>query len=196
MGINKSIGNELKNNNLFCIAAFFALVAGVVFGSVYLTKTASASGEGIQAYLESFINSGAETDRFMVFKKAFRENLISLAVVFVSGFFKFGLVFTAASVIRRGFIMGFTTASFIKYYGAKGLLAMSATMPSVLIMLPAFLIFAAVSACVSMTENRRRLIGGYIIFTLFILAVFAAAALSEGYLTTSFMKLIFSNTGQ
>lgn len=194
--MNNLTKNSLRNNDILCIAAFFALVAGVICGSIYLTRTVASSGEGIQKYLESFVTSGTEPDRFAVFKKAFRENLISLAIVFAAGFFKFGCIFTAAAIVRRGFIMGFTTASFIKYYGAKGLLAMAATMPSILIMLPAFLIFAAVSAGFSLSDNKRRLLGFYIFFTIFILAVFAAAALSEGYLTTSFMKLIFSNMAQ
>lgn len=196
MGISKSMRNKLKNNELFCIAAFFVLVTGVILGSVYLTKAAINSGEGIRSYLEGFVSTGAETDKFMVFKKAVKENAISLAVVFVAGFFRLGIVFTAAAVIRRGFIMGFTTASFIKYYGAKGLLAMAATMPSVLLVMPAFLIFAAVSASFSMTDNKKNSLGFYILFTVFILAVFCAAALSEGYLTTSFMQWIFPQNTQ
>ncbi len=189
MSINKPIGN--KNNDFFCIAAFFALVAGVIAGSVYLTKTAVSSGEGLRAYLEGFAATGAEADKFMVFKKAARESFITLAVVFASGFFKFGIVFTAAAVVRRGFIIGFTTASFVKYYGAKGFLAMAATMPSVLIAVPAFLIFAAVSAGFSVTENKKSMLGFYILFSFLILAVFLVSALSEGYITTSFMGLIF-----
>lgn len=189
MAINKPIGN--KNNDFFCIAAFFALVAGVIAGSVYLTKIAVSSGEGIRAYLEGFTATGAEADKFMVFKRAARESFITLAVVFAAGFFKFGIVFTAAAVVRRGFIIGFTTASFVKYYGAKGFLAMAATMPSVLVAVPAFLIFAAVSAGVSMTENKKSMLGFYILFSFLILAVFLVSALSEGYITTSFMGLIF-----
>lgn len=191
MGTNKLMKHNLKNNDFFCIAAFFALVTGVIAGSVYLTKTALNSGEGIRTYLESFVSTGAQTDKFLVFKKAASESLITLAAVFAAGFFKFGVVFTAAAVIRRGFIMGFTTASFIKYYGAKGLLAMTATMPSVLLSLPAFLIFAAVSAGFSMTENKKSMLGFYILFSFLIFAVFLVSALSEGYITTSFMGLIF-----
>lgn len=183
--------DRLKNSDFFCIAAFFALTAGIIAGSVYLTKAAVSSGEGIKAYLENFVSTGFQADKFDVFKKAVSENAAALAVVFIAGFFRFGVVLTAAAVIRRGFIIGFTTASFIKYYGAKGLLAMSTTMPSVIIMLPAFLIFASVSAGFSMMENRKNSVIFYLLFTIVILAVFLAAAASEGYITTSFMGLIF-----
>lgn len=191
MGVNRLIKNDLKSNDFFCIAAFFALAAGIIAGSVYLTKTAVSSGEGIKAYLGNFVSTGAEADKFAVFKKAVSENAAMLAVVFISGFFRFGILFTAAAIVRRGFIIGFTTASFIKYYGAKGLLAMSATMPSAIIMLPAFLIFASVSAGFSMMENKRNSVVFYVLFTIVILVVFLAAAASEGYITTSFMNLIF-----
>lgn len=190
MGINQSVKNNLTHSRIFFILSFSVLVIGVVFGSVYLAHTAAVNG-GIHEYLENFISSAAETDRFLIFKNAFRSNLISLAVIFAAGFFKFGIALTAASVIRRGFIMGFTTASFIKYYGAKGFLAMSATMPSALIMLAALLFFAAVSAGFSLSANKRSLAGIYVFSALFTLAVFAAAALCEGYLTTSFMGAIF-----
>lgn len=183
--------DRLKNSDFFCIAAFFALLTGIVIGSVYLTKTALSSGEGIKEYLGSFVSTGAETDKFDVFKKAVTENAIMLALVFVAGFFRLGIVLTAAVIVRRGFIIGFTTASFIKYYGAKGLLAMSATMPSVIILLPAFLIFSSVSVGFSMMENKRGSVVFYVLFTAAVFAVFLAAAASEGYITTSFMSMIF-----
>lgn len=186
--------DRLKNSDFFCIAAFFALLTGIVIGSVYLTKTAVSSGEGIQAYLESFVASGADMDKLAVFKKAITENAVMLAIVFAAGFFRFGIFFTAAVIIRRGFIMGFTTASFIKYYGVKGFLAMASTMPSVILLIPVFLIFAAVSAGFSMTENKKSMLMFYIMFALFVFALFCASALSEGYITTSFLGLIFPNT--
>lgn len=193
MEINNLMKRELKNSDLLFVASFFILVSGVILGSVYLSKLGTDSGEGIKSYLDSFIQTGAERDCFSVFKRALKENLISLAVVFAAGFFRFGIIFTGAAVIRRGFIIGFTASSFIKFYGFKGLLIMSATMPSVLIIIPAFLIFAAVSAkfSVSKEKNQKKFIISYIFFTFFIFSIFCAAALSEGYLTTTFMKLIF-----
>ena len=40
------------------------------------------------------------------------------------GFLRFGFIVTGAIIVRKGFIIGFTTASFIKFYGAKGMLVM------------------------------------------------------------------------
>lgn len=193
MEINKLMKKEVKSSDFLVIISFFILAAGVILGSLYLSKIGADYGDGIKVYLDGFIQSGAERDCFAVFKKALKENLLSLAVVFAAGFFRFGMIFTAASVIRRGFVIGFTASSFIKFYGLKGLLIMSATMPSVLIIVPAFLIFAAVSAkfSVSKEKNQKKFIISYIFFTFFIFTIFCAAALSEGYLTTTFMKWIF-----
>ena len=42
----------------------------------------------------------------------------------------------------KGFIIGFTTASFIKFYGAKGMLVMLSTMPTILMAtIPTLLLF-------------------------------------------------------
>lgn len=184
------INRQLRNSDYLYIAAFFVLIAGVVLGSVYLAKMGDDSGESVRGYLESFVQSVAERDCISVFKRALKENMILTAVIFVSGFFRFGAAFTAAAVVRKGFVTGFTSASFIKYYGWKGLLAMSATMPSVIVILPAMLFFAAVSVSFSFSKERRqkKQIILYIACAGLVLLTFLIASLAEGYLTTNLMK--------
>ena len=68
-----------------------------------------------------------------------------VGIVFLMGFLRFGFIVTGAIIVRKGFIIGFTTASFIKFYGAKGMLVMLSTMPTILITIPTLLLFSAVS---------------------------------------------------
>lgn len=193
MIIGNSIKREMRNSDFFFAAAFFILAAGVISGSIYLLKTADVSGEGIKSYLETFMKSGIEKNKLDVCKCAFKENLIIFLIIFISGFFRFGIVFSAAAVIRKGFVIGFTVSSFIKFYGLNGLLIMSATMPSLLIIIPALLIFLAISVNFSLSKekNQKNFIFSYIFFGIFIFTIFCAAAFSEGYLTTTFMKWSF-----
>ncbi len=186
---------ELKNSDLLFVASFFVLTLGVILGSVYLAY--SSSFDGIKSYLDGFIHSTSEQERFSVFKNSLRGNTIEFLIVFIAGFFKFGAAVSAAAVIRRGFIIGFTVSSFVKVYGLKGLLVMSATMPVTLVIIPAFLIFSAVSVnfSVSKEKNQKNFLISYIFFGFFILTIFCIASLGEGYLTTTFMKWVLPKIG-
>lgn len=194
-GVSGIIRKEFKNSDLLFIAAFAVLVLGVILGSVYLAY--ASSYDGIKSYLDGFLQSCGDNACFSVFKKSLRGNLAEFLFVFIAGFFKFGALFSAAAVIRRGFIIGFTVSSFVKLYGMKGLLFMSSTMPVTLIIIPAFLIFAAVSVnfSVSKEKNQKKFLISYIFFGIFIFTIFCIASLGEGYVTTTFMKWILPKIG-
>ena len=99
---------------------------------------------------------------------------------------------SAAVIARKGFIVGFTAASFMKCYGGMGILIMAAQLPALLAAVPAFLFYSAVSAGFALGRKEgNSSFGAYILFTVIILAVFCAAAAAEGYLTTAIMKFLF-----
>lgn len=185
---------EIKTGNrggkgMYMLMMFF-LAAGIIAGSVYMVKSGDGMGDGIRSYLENFFASFAENhNNAAVFKNSLASNLITAAIIFVMGFFRLGCIGTAALLLRKGFIVGFTSASFIKCYGAKGILVMLSTMPAVLITLPAMMAFAAVSIRFSLRENKKqkKLIFSYIFFLFLIISIFCAASLADGYLTTTFM---------
>lgn len=167
------------------------LAAGVAAGSVYLMRGWSDMGEGVKGYLGSYFGAAAGNKNGMaVFKTSLTSNLITLAVIFIMGFFRFGFIGTGAIIIRKGFIMGFTSASFLRTYGARGILIMLSTMPTALIYIPAILLFSAASVVFSMQKNKfqKKIIFSYIFFAIFMISIFCAASLSEGFLTTTFMK--------
>ncbi len=183
-----------KKNAVFMVLSTLALLAGVVIGSVYLFKIGADAQEGLRGYLESFAQSALQgRDGTEIFKRALIGNSIMLAIMFIAGFFRFGMLLSAAVIARKGFIIGFTAASFVKCYGAAGVLIMAAQLPPILAAVPAFLFYSAVSA--GFSSNRRAgrgTLGAYILFTVIIFAVFCAAAAAEGYLTTAVMKFLFA----
>lgn len=187
--------NTKPSSGIYAVL-LLALAAGIFGGSVYLARGWGEMGEGIAAYLSDFFSSFAENEsQGAVFKTSLASNLLTLGFIFIMGFFRFGALGTGAVIIRRGFIMGFTAASFIKAYGMRGMLIMLSTMPSVLIYIPAMLIFSAVSVGFSRRENKfqKKIIFSYIFFTIIAVSIFCAASFAEGFLTTTFMKLISPN---
>lgn len=108
----------------------------------------------------------------------------------MAGFFRIGILFIAGALMRKGFILGFTAASLIKFFGIKGILVTAAMLPGTLLIIPSFLFLSAVSADLSLRREKKekKIIISYIFFTIIIMTIFCVAALSEGYLTTIFMK--------
>lgn len=192
MKLNDIMTDERRGNGLFFVLIFL-LGLGVTVGSVYLAKNSVDMAEGIKNYIGSFCTSVTENKNSMtVFKNSVQSNLLCIGIIFLMGFFRFGFIVTGAIIIRKGFIIGFTTASFVKFYGMKGMLIMLSTMPTILITIPALLLFSAVSIKYSLNPEKKskKIIFSYIFFLIIIISIFCVASLSEGYLTTTFMSLI------
>lgn len=192
MKLNDIMTDERHGNGLFFVLIFL-LVIGVTVGSVYLAKNSVDMAEGIKNYIGSFCTSVTENKNSMtVFKNSVQSNLLCIGIIFLMGFFRFGFIVTGAIIIRKGFIIGFTTASFVKFYGMKGMLIMLSTMPTILITIPALLLLSVVSIKYSLNPEKKskKIIFSYIFFLIIIISIFCVASLSEGYLTTTFMSLI------
>lgn len=156
MKLNDIVADEKHDNGLLGLLIFL-LVVGVTVGSVYLAKNSGDMAEGIKNYIGSFCTAVSENKNSMtVFKNSLQANLISVGIVFLMGFLRFGFIITGAIIVRKGFIIGFTTASFIKFYGVKGMLVMLSTMPTILITIPTLLLFSAVSIKYSLNSERKQ----------------------------------------
>lgn len=190
MGI---LDKHIKDSTVIIILAMAVMTAGVVFGSFCLMHMGTEGVASLGEYLKNFLNaSQSQINAYDVFKNAFCENLIYFAVVFFAGFFRIGLIFIAAALVRKGFIIGFTSAAFIKFYGAKGLLVTASMLPGIVLLIPAFLFLSAVSAELSVRriKTEKNFLIYYIFFAAVIVSIFCVSALAEGYLTTTFMKLL------
>lgn len=188
---NGIMERRIKDSSVIIALAFLVFTAGIVLGSICLMKTSAVTDEGLKNYLSAFLaDAQGNTDNFGIFKNALKENAVYLLIVFISGFFRVGIVFIAAALIRKGFIMGFTAASFIHFYGIKGILVTVSMLPGILLIIPAFLTFSAISADLSVRREKKekKIVFFYIFFAIIVMTIFCAAALTEGYLTTIFMK--------
>lgn len=191
MRFDSVIGEEKRGNGLY-VCGFVLLSLGVMIGSIYLMKTDAK--DAIKTYISGFIASFAENhNNISVFKNSMTENIVYIGIIFLMGFFRFGFLITGAILVRKGFIMGFTTASFIKYYGVKGMLVMLSTMPAVLVTVPALMFFSIISVRFSLIKEKRqkKLVFSYIFFLILIISIFCVASFFEGFLTTTFMTWLF-----
>ncbi|MCC8161389.1 MAG: stage II sporulation protein M [Oscillospiraceae bacterium] len=152
----ENIKSDRRNNALY-VLVLILLTAGVSAGSVYLARRGGDMGDGITEYIGNFLSSFSENRNNMaVFKNSLTANLIYTGIIFAMGFFRLGCVVTGAIIVRKGFVMGFTAASFFKFYGLNGMLIMLSTMPTVLITIPALLFFSAVSVKFSLNPDKKQ----------------------------------------
>ena len=167
------------------------LFSGAFAGALYMALS-SADGE-LYSYLMRFFQSLSEgIDKFSIFKNSLRDNLGVFLFVLICGMFRFGIVGSAAACAAKGFAGGFTAAAFVRYYGAKGMLVSLASFPASLIYMPTFIAFCTFSACFSVTPHKKEKsnLGAYLLFSLICFTIFCVASFFDGYVTTTFVKLL------
>lgn len=185
--MKKLLCHESIDAAVFLIISLLVLAAGIVIGSVYLMSLENT--EGISGFLKSYMESiSGGVDKFSVFKNAFAHNMLLLLLMFAAGFFKAGFILIGACMVRKGFVMGFTTAAFYRLFGIKGIFMGMAYLPAVLTAIPAILFYAALSGSLSLSNDKKKFLFYYIFVTIFIITIFCGSSFLEGYVTTIFMK--------
>ncbi len=163
------------------------------FGCIYLMNTSGENVNYIKDYLTSFFDGfGENVKKNQILKNAFIQNLLLAFFIFISGFFKIGTPVVAFCIARKGFIMGFTSASVLRSFGIKGLILNMAYLPTIIISVPAFLFFASISINNSYgsIEAKKKNLLLYLFVALITSLFLFLSALFEAYITTSFMNFM------
>ncbi len=156
-------------------------------------KTGGEDINYIKSYLTTFFDGfGENIEKNHILKNALSQNLLMALFIFISGFFKICTPAVALCVARKGFVMGFTSASVLRSFGLKGLIINMAYLPTIIIAIPAFLFFASISVknAYGDTSEKRSFVFSYIIITLVVSLLLCLSAIFEAYVTTSFMNFM------
>lgn len=168
-------------------------ITGISIGAIYCTFIASQFDDSLYTYLLNFFGKIKDELPYLdTFKSSIFKNIRLFLILFVSSYFRLGCISIIATVGIRGFVAGFSSGIFIKYYSIKGLLLSLSPLFSSLLFLPCFLFFASASFIMctdrKMSDNiqKRR----YVLLAICTLTIFCASSLIDSYITTTFMKLI------
>ncbi len=195
-------GYILNNKNYIFQKTLLMLVIyiiGISLGAIYCTLIASQFDDSLYAYLLNFFTKiNDELPYLDTLKSSVLKNIRLFFILFISSYFRLGFISIMATVGIRGFVVGFSSGIFIKYYSIKGLLlCLSSLIPS-LLFLPCFLFFASSSFIMcadrKMSDNIKK--RKYVLLAICTLTIFCASSLLDSVITTTFMKLIspyFSN---
>ena len=113
-------------------------------------------------------------------------------MIFIAGFFKFGIPFTLGVGCMQGFTSGFTASTLIKIMGWQGFFINLSSLLSVLIFVLNLLFFGTISMNYAAFDLKNDMIlkKNYIFFSFFFLTIFCVASFFDGYITTIFMEII------
>lgn len=174
---------------IFLIVYILILASGVIIGSVYLMNIDDLGTT--RGFLENYMSGISEgCDKLEVFKNSILHNMILLGTMFAAGFLRIGFIAVGACIVRKGFVMGFTSAAFYNIFGFRGILFGLAYLPAVITAVPSMLFYASFSSKMSLSNDKKSTLFCYIFVTFFITAIFCGSSLLEGYITTIFMKAI------
>ena len=183
----------LRNKGLrfFLIFMLVAFCVGVVIGSVYAAGISGEAEKEIEKYLQDFFLGERRVERD-IFVSSLLNNLKIFSVIFIAGFFKFGIPFTLGVGCMQGFTSGFTASALIKVMGWQGFFINLSSLLSVLIFALNLLFFGAFSMNYAAFDLKNDMIlkKKYIFFSFFFLTIFCVASFFDGYITTIFMEII------
>ncbi len=181
----------LYSRSIVC-SAMAIVFFGVCIGSVYCAG--AQTGNEMNVYLNSFFSGVKNSDCFSIFINSFLQYMCFLASMFICSFFKAGIVPIVYMTAKKGFVIGFTVASFFKVFQKSGFLAALSMLPELCLLVTAVVFFSSV--CIKMalfhSEERKKFLIFFVIFSLFFLTIFCGVSFLNGYVTTRFMNLISS----
>lgn len=173
------------------LMCFFFCIAFVA-GSVFCAKAGNAESVQMSEFLNSFFESAKALDSKKTALAGLYDYLKTFGLIFACAFFKPGAAITSCVMLRRGFMTGYSLASFVKVFSKKGVLAILAQAPEIILFLLVLLIFSSTSTKFAFfsKENKKNFFVFFIIFSCFLGATFCVLGIFKGYLTTTFMKWV------
>ncbi|MDY3928115.1 MAG: stage II sporulation protein M [Clostridia bacterium] len=192
MKINTFYVNEKKYLIKWIYIVFGLLCIGITVGAVYCSMLKTASSLSVSNYLKNFFSSyNIEVDKFASFKSSVFESIKFFTIIFLCSYIKPGIIIICGCAALKGFVSGFTIASFIKFYKVKGLLVYMCRLPSTLFFIPAFVFFCAYSIifCINRQKSEKNKVKKYILLSFCCLTIFCITSFYDGYISTIFMKL-------
>ncbi|AZU63220.1 stage II sporulation protein M [Neobacillus mesonae] len=192
---------------LFIVVLF---LMGVIFGAIVVNSMSYTQKEDLFYYLSQFfgqVSDGKVAEQNDLFAQSFFHNSKFIGLIWILGISIIGLPVILILLFVKGMVVGFTVGFLVSQMGWKGfMLAFVSILPQNLIIIPVFIIMAALSVIISLKMIKKQfmkkfaqpvmpLFKGYI-FALIAAVVFISAASGvEAYLSPWLMKTIISSSG-
>lgn len=165
------------------------LLAAVIFGSINAGCISDVESKNLSAYLAGFFEQIPKSDKTLLFS-SLKKNFTVWFLFSISGAVLPAFLVNVATLLERGFVIGYTSASFCRIYGIKGVLACLSLLPEMVIFVPILVVFSSISLKMSFLshENKKVFLRKYLFFVFFFLSVFCVVSVFQTFATTIFMS--------
>ncbi|MCS0672323.1 stage II sporulation protein M [Cytobacillus firmus] len=190
---------------LFVVVLF---LMGVIFGAIVVNSLSFTQKEDLFYYLSQFfgqVSDGHVAAADELFKQSFFHNTKFIGLMWILGISIIGLPVILILLFMKGMVVGFTVGFLVNQMGWEGfLLSFVSVLPQNLIIIPIFILAAALAVSFSLKMIRRQfmkkvgqpmmpLFGRYMFaFAVAILFLIAAAGV-EAFISPVLMKSVVNS---
>lgn len=190
---------------LFIVVLF---LMGVIFGAIVVNSMSITQKEDLFYYLSQFfgqVSSGKEAEDKDLFLQSFFHNSKFIGLMWILGISIIGLPVILILLFIKGMVVGFTVGFLVSQMGWQGFsLAFVSILPQNLIIIPVFIMMAALSVIFSLRMIKKQFMKKYAqpilpffkryIFALIVAGIFIVAASGiEAYLSPWLMKTMINS---
>ncbi|MGI6188508.1 MAG: stage II sporulation protein M [Clostridiales bacterium] len=206
--IKTDIMLHIEKNILFYLLLIFVFITGVAAGGFTINYMDLEQQGYLAEYLYEhsyLLKNQANIDKALIFLNSVFRNVQTAFFIWLFGLHYAGIPFMLITVGIRGFLLGFTVAFFIDYYGFNGFLfVIGCILPQCFVYVPCIVIMGIISlqSGIQNFRNRRLYTGkrirfqritGYTVKFLFIIIAFLLAGLFETFIVPFIFKALFAN---
>ncbi|MDF2854501.1 MAG: stage sporulation protein [Neobacillus sp.] len=153
-----------EHSSIFLFIVILFLM-GVIFGAIVVNSMSITQKEDLFYYLSQFfsqISNGKVAENHDQFTQSFLHNSKYIGVIWVLGISIIGLPVILILLFIKGMVVGFTVGFLVSQMKWNGfLLAFVSIMPQNLIIIPVFIIMAALSVIFSLRMIKRQFLKKY-----------------------------------
>jgi stage II sporulation protein M len=204
--MNQSVASAYlgEHSSIFLFVSILFMM-GVIFGAIIVNSMSLGQKEDLFYYLSQFfgqIASGETESARNLFIQSLLHNSKFISLMWILGISIIGLPVILILLFIKGMVIGFTVGFLVSQMGWDGFVfAFVSILPQNVIIIPVFIIMAAVSIVFSLKMIRRQffkkvghpiapLFGRYLIFLAAALFLLVVGSGIEAYLSPGFMKAV------
>ncbi|MEH7249761.1 stage II sporulation protein M [Neobacillus niacini] len=191
-----------EHSSIFLFIVILFLM-GVIFGAIVVNSMSITQKEDLFYYLSQFfgqIQNGKVAENNDLFAQSFLHNSKFIGLIWILGISIIGLPVILIVLFIKGLVVGFTVGFLVSQLGIKGfLLAFVSILPQNLIIIPVFIMMAALSVIFSLRMIKKQFFKksgqpilpffkNYILTFIIAVVLISAASGVEAYVSPWLMK--------
>lgn len=195
---NIILPNKKINIFVMCIL-FLGVIAGAVFSGIIGLNDKTLVIDKINLFIDNINNNSINS--ILALKNSISINLIYIFLIWFLGMALLGIIFNVLILFAKGFIFGFSIASFILTYSYKGIIisflylifGQLLNIVVLLVLTIYSIMFSYQLLCLIFKNNNnttRKFLKNYALILLFSVIISVISSLSEAFLLPSLIKLI------